>query len=109
MSRRRVGGARPYAPMLCTEQTGLLVHVAHGTEVAPDDLEIGVLADVVDGHLEHAEVEVCDGAEGAARDEDEGLLIGIAQRAGKAVSGELVVGGIGEGRLRVCLGAHDGW
>ena len=49
--------------MVCAEKTRLLVLVAHGAQVAADDLEVGVLPGIVDGHLEHAEVKVRDWAE----------------------------------------------
>ena len=63
--------------MVCIKKAGFLVLVRDRTQIPPDDLEIGVLADVVLGHLEHSEVEVCDRAEGAAGDEDDRLLVGI--------------------------------
>ena len=77
--------------MIRREQTGFLVLVADRTEVPADDLKVCVLADVVLGHLEHAQVEVGDGAEGAAGDEDDGLLLGGAEHARQAVSREGVV------------------
>ena len=76
--------------MLCTEKTGLLVLIAHRAEVAADNLEVGILANVVLGHLEHAEVKKRDRAEGPARYEDEGLLVRIPERPPKPVSRELV-------------------
>ena len=87
--------------MICREETGFLVLVAHRTEVAPDDLKFCILANVVLCHLKHAEMEVCDGAEGAACDEDDGLLLRIAEDAGETVDGEGVVGWVRElGRRR---------
>ena len=77
--------------MMCAEQAGLLVLVTDRAEVAADDLKVGVLADVVLGHFEHAEVEVCYGAEGAACDEDERLLLGVSEDSGETVGGELVI------------------
>jgi hypothetical protein len=41
-------------PMLCIEQTRLFVRVIDGAEVAPDNFKVGILADVVFGHLKHA-------------------------------------------------------
>ena len=55
--------------MVGVDETGLLVLVADRAEVAADDLPVGVLADVVLGHLKHSEVEVGDWAEGAAGDD----------------------------------------
>ena len=89
--------------MIRREQTGFLVLVADRTEVPADDLKVCVLADVVLGHLEHAEVEVGDGAEGAACDEDDRLLVWIAEGAGEAVRREGVVGRVGE------LDRRQGW
>jgi hypothetical protein len=102
------------------EEPGLLVHVADRGEVAADDLKVGVLPDVVDGHLEHAEVEVGDGAERAARDEHDGLLSVVAEDLAEAVVGEGVVWGVVErgprgggggghgGRGRLCGGRKSG-
>lgn len=69
------------SPMFRAQQPGLLVHVADRTEVAAHDFEVCALADVVDGHFEHAQMEVGDWGEGAASDEDDGLLGGVAERA----------------------------
>ena len=66
--------------MIGCEQTRLVVLVADGTEISADDLEIGVLANIVLRHLEHPQVEVGYGAEGAASHQDYGLLLGIAER-----------------------------
>ena len=77
--------------MVGTEEAGLLVLVADRAEVAADDLPVGVLANVVLGHLEHAEVKVGDGAEGSAGDEDDGLLVRIPEEAGEAVGWECVI------------------
>lgn len=79
------------SPVLCAEETWLLVLVANGAQIAPYDLKIRVLADVVLRHLEHAQMEVGEWAERAARDEDEGLLLRVAKNAREAVSGELVI------------------
>lgn len=83
--------------MLCAEQARLLVHVAHGAEVPADDLKVGVLAHVVLGHLEHAEVEVGDGTEGPACDEHDRLLVRVAEGVGEAMGGEGVVWRVWEG------------
>ena len=88
------------SPMLCAEKTRLLVLIAHRAEVAADNLEVGILADVVLGHLEHAEVKVGDGAEGNTCDEDDRLLLGIAEHAREAVGREGVVWRIREVRRR---------
>ena len=77
--------------MLRIEKAGLLVLVRDRTEVPSDDLEVGVLPDVVLGHLEHPQVEVGDGAEGPARDEHDWLFVGVPEDTGEAVCWELVV------------------
>lgn len=56
--------------MVSTEKARLLVLVADRTEVAAHDLELGILADVIRGHFEDAEMEICEGREGAACDKD---------------------------------------
>ena len=78
--------------MVCAEKPGLLVLVADRAEVAADNLEVGVLADVVLGHLEHAQVQVGDRAEGAACDKDHRLLVCIPKDGREPVGGERVVG-----------------
>ena len=79
------------SPMLCAEKARLLVLIAHRAEVAAYNLEVGILADVVLGHLKHSEVEVSNWAEGAAGDEDDGLLVRIPEEAGEAVGWECVI------------------
>jgi hypothetical protein len=51
------------APMGSRQKAWLTVHVRDGRKVSADDLELGVLPGIVDGHLEHAEVEVSHRAE----------------------------------------------
>ena len=84
------------SPMMSAEQTRLVVLVAHWTEIAAHDLEVGVLPDIVLGHFEHAEMEVGDRTEGPARDEDDGLFGGISQHFADPVRGKGVVGRVGE-------------
>ena len=97
------------SPVMCREEARLLVLVRDGREVSADDLPVGILADVVLGHLKHTEVKVGDGAEGTTCDENDGLLVGIAEDTGEAVGGKGVVGRIGELRRRrgVHVGRHD--
>ena len=45
-------------PVMTTQKTRLLVLVTDGTEIASHDFELGVLANVVGGHLEDAEMEI---------------------------------------------------
>ena len=82
--------------MVCAEKPRLLVLVADRTEVSADDLEVGILANVVLGHLKHAEMEVGDGAEGAACYQDERLLLWVPEDAREAVCREGIVWGICE-------------
>ena len=97
------------SPVMRREEARLLVLVRDGREVSADDLPVGILADVVLGHLKHAEVKVGDGTEGATCDEDDGLLVRIAEDPGETVGGKRVVGSIGElGRWRgVHVGRHS--
>ena len=73
--------------MLCVQKPRLLILVRDRAQVPAHDLPIGILTDVVLGHLKHSEVEVGDWAEGAAGDEDDGLLVRVPKDALKAVSG----------------------
>ena len=61
-------------PVVCIEQTRFLVLIADWTEVSADNLKIGVLSNVVLGHLEHAEMEIRDRAERSTCDENYRLL-----------------------------------
>jgi hypothetical protein len=90
--------------MVRREQSGLDILVTHGREVASDDLEVSVLTDVVFGHLEHAEVEIGDWAEGAACDEHDGCSGSIALLEFEAMSWKLV----GGERRRWGGGRHGG-
>jgi hypothetical protein len=77
--------------MLGAEKTGFLVHVTDGTEVTTQNLEICVLANIVLGHFEHTEVEICDWAERATGDQHDWSLVRIAERAGEPMVRKLVV------------------
>ena len=76
--------------MLGREQARLDIFVADGREISADDFELGVVANVIDGHLKHPEVVVCDGAEGAACNEDDGHSRSIAPLSLEAVGGKHV-------------------
>lgn len=93
--------------MASTEQPGFFVHVADGAEIAPQDLKVRILADVVLGHLEHAEMEVRDGAEGTTCDENDRDFVGVLEGPGETVAGKLIVGGICEG-FGEMRGGHGG-
>ena len=56
------------------KQTRLLVLVADRTEIATDYLKVCIVAGVVPGHLEHAEVKVCDWAERSTCYQNDRLL-----------------------------------
>ena len=84
--------------MIGREQTGFVVLVADRTQVAANDLEVSVLANVVLGHLEHAQVEIGYWTEGAACYQDHRLLVGIAESRLKTMVWEAVVWGICERR-----------
>jgi hypothetical protein len=77
--------------MVCTEQARLLVLIRDGTHVATHDFEIGILANVVLGHLEHSQMQVGDGREGATSHEYDRLAVFIALVLHKTVSGKRVV------------------
>lgn len=77
--------------MLRTEQPGLFVHVADGTEVSAQDLEFGILAGVVNGHFEHSEMEIGNWRERPAGDEDDRLLGCILENSLQALAREAIV------------------
>ena len=68
-----------------SEETRFLVLVGDRTKIPSNDLEIRVMADIVSRHLEHSEVKVCYGAEGATRDQYYGLFCGVAHDSCEAV------------------------
>lgn len=61
--------------MVCAQETWLFVLVADGREVPAEDLKVRILSDIVDGHLEHPEVKVCYGTEGATCYEHDRLFL----------------------------------
>ena len=77
--------------MRSAEQTGLFVHVTDGTEITAHYFKICILSDVIDGHFEHAEMEICDWTEGPARDEDDWLLSGVTQLLDQPMNGKDIV------------------
>ena len=83
--------------MIRSEETWFVVLVTDGAKVAPDDLKVGILADVILRHLEHSEVEVGNGAKGAASDQYDGLFVGIAERSLKAMGRKSVAWRVREG------------
>lgn len=70
----RLAERKTSSPMMSTEQTGFLVLITDGTEIASHDLEIGILSDIIPRHLEHAEMEIGYRAEGSTCDEYDGGL-----------------------------------
>lgn len=83
--------------MMRTQEAWLLVHVTDWTEVSTNDLKVRVLPDKVHRHLEHPQMEEGHWTEGAACDEDEGLLVGVAERAVESVRRKLVIWRVCEG------------
>lgn len=55
--------------MLRGRKASLLVCVRHGREETPHDLEFRIEFGEIRGHFEHAQVEVCNGREGATGNE----------------------------------------
>lgn len=83
--------------MLRTGQPRLPIGVRHRRQIPAQQLEVGAEAHVVGGHLEHAQVQVCDGREGAAGDQEQRGLVGVVHGAPEAVLGDGIVGGWGGG------------
>jgi hypothetical protein len=83
-------------PVASREKARLLVLVADRAEVGTNNFKVCVLSDVVLGHFEHAEVEVCDRAEGAACHQYDGCFGRVSEGATEAMVGEGIVWGIGE-------------
>ena len=51
------------SPVSCTEQTWFLVHVGDRTEIATNDLKIGIVPNIVLRHFKHTKMKVGDWAE----------------------------------------------
>lgn len=79
------------SPMRSTKQTRFFVLVRDGTHVPAHNFEIGILACIVDCHLEHAEVKVGDRTEGPACDQYDGLLFWMALKEIEAVVRKRIV------------------
>jgi hypothetical protein len=79
-----------------TEQPRLLVHITDRTEISANNLEIGILAHIILGHLKHPEMEICDWAERPTCYKDDRLLLRVAESRRQAVRREGIIGGICE-------------
>jgi hypothetical protein len=73
-----------------TEKPRFLVHIAHRTEISPQNFEVSVLSDIIFGHLKHAKMKVGDWTETPTCDQNYGNLVWIAKDSGKASVGEQV-------------------
>lgn len=62
------------SPVSRTRKADLFVSVAHGGEVAAHEFKFGIELHIIGSHLEHAQVQVCDGGKTTAGDEQEGGL-----------------------------------
>ena len=91
--------------MITTEKAGLLVLLTDGTEIASHDFKLGVLANVVGGHLEDAEMEIRQWGEGAASYEDYRSLGRIPKDSYQTFARKLVVCQR-VGAIAFCLGVH---
>ena len=83
--------------MLRAKQPRFLVHVAHRAEITTDDLELGILPDIILSHFEHAEVQIGDWTEGTTTDEHDRRFLGVLQDCLKTVVGERVIWWVCEG------------
>jgi hypothetical protein len=95
------------------KQSRFLVLVRDGTYVSTHHLEICVLAGVIDGHLEHAQMEVGNWAERSARDEDDGLFLWMVLKEIETVVRKGVIRWCCEAMTRSVIGllgrsGHDG-
>ena len=89
--------------MFGAQEARLLVHITDWTEVASDDLVLGLLPSIVFGHLKHAKVQVSDWAEGTTGYEDERLLGRVSQDPLQAMGWERITLWVGE---LPCLRSH---
>lgn len=65
--------------MECSEETRFLVLIRDRTEITSYNFEVCIMADIVSGHFEHSKMEVCYGAKGATRDQNNWLFCGVAE------------------------------
>lgn len=64
--------------MVGAKQSWFLILVRDRAHVPSHHFEIRILADVIDGHLEHAEMEVSNWTKRPARDENDRLLFWVS-------------------------------
>jgi hypothetical protein len=74
------------------KEAGFLVVVVDGGHVTGDELEVGLGADVVSCHFEHAKMEIGHRAEGAAGDESDGGFGAVTKGVTEPVGRQLVAG-----------------
>lgn len=98
--------------MVCAQETRLFILVTDGREISANNLKVRILPDIVDGHLEHPEVKVCDGTEGATCYEHDRLFFRVAKDGVETMMREGVVRWgcelPGRGARRVWRGRHYG-
>jgi hypothetical protein len=83
--------------MMGAKQSWFLILVRDRTHVPSHHFEIRILADVIDGHLEHAQMEVSNWTKRSARDENDRLLFWMSLQEVEAVVGKGVIRWCGEG------------
>lgn len=87
----------------------LAVGVAARAHVVADNLKVGAL-DMALGQLEHLQVQLGDGGEAPAGDEDEGHLVALVEATLQLVAGEVILGRRGAGLGGRGRGGHgEGW
>lgn len=90
---RGQAGGRGNIPVGGTCEAGLVVAVRYGRQVPANDLVLGghVLLHVVDCHLEHPQVHVCDGREGPTCYKHERGFGRVGESPQETVGGKVVV------------------
>jgi len=111
MVRQRLVGSEDKgvtnSPMFRTQQARFHILVTDGTEVASDNLEVGILSAIVLGHFEHTKVQVRHWTEGATSYQDDRSLGRVSHDSIETVVRKRVIGRVCEPGLGFWAG-HDG-
>lgn len=67
--------------MLRTGQTSLAIGIRHRRQITPDEFKVRAELDVIGRHFEHAQMQICDGREGATSHEQQRCLLRVIHLA----------------------------
>lgn len=77
--------------MLRTGQTSLAIGIRHGRQITTDEFKVRAELDVIGSHLEHAQMQICDGRERATGHKQQRGLLRVIHLALETKFWEIVV------------------